>query len=84
MTARLPVLLMMLAVTGGLAASPSPVPTPAPAATSTTEQGPEDLPEGDCFSPGKTESRLVVRSTKIERFLVPVVDTHSHAYAETK
>jgi len=84
MTVRVPVLLMMLALASGLAAAPSPAPTPAHAATSTTEQGPEDLPEGDCFSPGKTESRLVVRSTKIERFLVPVVDTHSHAYAETK
>ena len=86
MTVRVPVLLMVLALAGGLAASPDPAPTPAPApeATRTVEPGPEDLPEGDCFSPGRTESRLVVRQTKIERFLVPVVDTHSHAYAETK
>ena len=82
MTFRVPVLLMVLALAGGLAASPDP--PPAPPARGTVEHGPEDLPEGDCFSPGKTESRLVVRQTKIERFLVPVVDTHSHAYAETK
>ncbi len=59
-------------------------PTP-PASTSDNPdaQGPEDLPAGDCFSPGQTESRLVVPRTKIERFAMPVVDTHSHAYAET-
>ena len=65
---------------------PSPAPTPAPAeagAAGDEEPGPQDLPSGDCFSPGQTESRLVVPRTKIERFLVPVVDVHSHAYAET-
>ena len=46
-------------------------------------QGPEDLPAGDCFSPGQTVSRLVVPRTKIERFAVPVIDTHSHDYADT-
>jgi len=50
--------------------------------TGAEERGPEDLPAGDCFSPGLTESRLVVSQTRIERFLLPVVDTHSHAYAE--
>jgi uncharacterized protein len=87
MSARLPAILPMLALAGALAASPVPAPTrtptAAPAATNTAEQGPEDLPEGDRFSPGQTESRLVVRRTPIEKFLVPVVDTHSHAYAET-
>lgn len=51
--------------------------------TGAEERGPEDLPAGDCFSPGLTESRLVVPQTRVERFLLPVVDTHSHAYAET-
>jgi len=65
--------------------SPTPAPPPpsAPAADGDAERGPEDLPEGDCFSPGRTESRLVVPRTHIERFSIPVVDTHSHAYAET-
>src|SRR5262249_12997780 len=69
-----------------LAAAPSPAPTPAPTPVSAdgdVERGPEDLPEGDCFSPGKAESRLVVPVTKIERFSAPVLDAHSHAYAET-
>jgi len=65
-------------------ASPGPVPTPTPpAADGDVERGPEDLPDGDCFSPGKAESRLVVPRTKIERFSLPVVDVHSHPYAET-
>ena len=65
--------------------SPSPTPAPAEAGAGggDEEPGPQDLPTGDCFSPGQTESRLVVPRTKIERFLVPVVDVHSHAYAET-
>jgi predicted TIM-barrel fold metal-dependent hydrolase len=63
-------------------------PTPSPAAAvdgggEVAEPGPEDLPAGDCFSPGETESRLVVRRTQIERFSVPVVDAHSHPYAGT-
>ncbi len=82
MSARLLMVLLAVALATGLAASPVPAPTPTPAVSA--EQGPEDLPEGDCFSPGKTESRLVVRRTQIEKFLVPVVDAHSHAYAETK
>ncbi len=68
------------------AAGPQPTPSPAPALTSTDdeESGPQDLPAGDCFSPGQAESRLVVPRTRIERFSVPVVDIHSHAYAETR
>jgi len=64
---------------------PVPTPTPGPAAAAgdgDAEPGPQDLPAGDCFSPGQTESRLVVPQTRIERFLVPVVDVHSHPYAE--
>jgi predicted TIM-barrel fold metal-dependent hydrolase len=82
-----PALLVALAVAGGSASSgPQPAPTPAPTAkidSGDAERGPEDLPEGDCFSPGQAQSRLVVPRTKIERFLVPVVDVHTHAYAET-
>jgi hypothetical protein len=70
---------------GALAfASPGPVPTPTPPpADGDVERGPEDLPDGDCFSPGRTENRLVVPRTKIERFAAPVVDVHSHPYGET-
>ena len=64
--------------------SPTPsIPPPSAGADEDAEPGPQDLPERDCFSPGQAESRLVVPRTKIERFLVPVVDVHSHAYAET-
>jgi predicted TIM-barrel fold metal-dependent hydrolase len=67
---------------------PRPPPTPSPAAAfdgggEAVEPGPEDFPAGDCFNPAETESRLVVPRTSIERFFVPVVDAHSHAYAET-
>jgi predicted TIM-barrel fold metal-dependent hydrolase len=55
----------------------------APSSDNPDAQGPEDLPAGDCFSPGQTVSRLVVPRTTIERFAMPVVDTHSHDYAET-
>ena len=59
-------------------------PTPAPGLVADeAERGPEDLPAGDCFSPGQIETRLVVPRTRIEKFLVPVVDVHSHPYAET-
>ena len=80
--------LFLLAATargqGRAVPEPTPPPAPAPApADGDIERGPEDLPEGDCFSPGKAESRLVVPRTRIERFLVPVVDVHSHPYAET-
>ena len=74
--------LALLLVLG--AASPEPTPAPAPAvAAGDEEPGPQDLPAGDCFSPGQAESRLVVPQTRIERFGGPVVDIHSHAYAET-
>ena len=73
------VLALLLALSAANAA-PQPSPTPPPAAGD-EEPGPQDLPSGDCFSPGQAESRLVVPRTKIERFLVPVVDVHSHAYA---
>jgi predicted TIM-barrel fold metal-dependent hydrolase len=77
------VVLLALGLAGGsLAQSPTPAP-PASTSDNPDAQGPEDLPAGDCFSPGQTESRLVVPRTKIERFAMPVVDTHSHAYAET-
>lgn len=45
--------------------------------------GPQDVPKGDVFDPGQLNSTLVVRSTPVERFLFPAVDTHTHAYAET-
>ena len=87
MSAALLALLLALSASNA-APDPSPSPTPAPAEAGAAgggdeEPGPQDLPTGDCFSPGQTESRLVVPRTKIERFLVPVVDVHSHAYAET-
>jgi len=85
MSAALLALLLALSASNA-APDPSPSPTPAPAeagAAGDEEPGPQDLPSGDCFSPGQAESRLVVPRTKIERFLVPVVDVHSHAYAET-
>ncbi len=65
---------------------PVPTPTPGPAAAAgdgDAELGPQDFPAGDCFSPGQTESRLVVPRTRIERFAVRVIDIHSHAYAKT-
>ncbi len=76
--------LVLAGAAAGRQAPPAPTPAPAAAIASADEEhGPEDLPDGDCFSPGQAESRLVVPRTKIERFLVPVVDVHSHAYAET-
>lgn len=45
--------------------------------------GPQDVPEGDRFSPAHTKSLLVVPRTRIERFRLPVIDAHSHAYAKT-
>src|SRR5262249_4948300 len=91
MIAKALTVLLALGLAGGsLAQSPTPTATSqtasAPSASTSDNpdaQGPEDLPAGDCFSPGQTESRLVVPRTKIERFAMPVVDTHSHAYAET-
>jgi uncharacterized protein len=87
---RILVLVLALSVASsaeGTAAGPAPTPTPGPASAvggdGDAEPGPQDLPERDCFSPGQTDSRLVVPRTRIERFLVPVVDVHSHAYAES-
>lgn len=45
--------------------------------------GPQDQPPGDRFDPGRLESTLVVPETRVERFRHPVLDAHSHAYAET-
>jgi predicted TIM-barrel fold metal-dependent hydrolase len=47
------------------------------------EQGPEDVPSDNRFDPGLMTSTLVVPRTRVERFRMPVVDVHSHAYAET-
>ncbi|HEY1249598.1 MAG TPA: amidohydrolase family protein [Thermoanaerobaculia bacterium] len=76
MIAKLRIFLLVFGLAGPALAQTNPSDNP-------DSQGPEDLPAGDCFSPGKTESRLVVPRTKIERFAMPVVDTHSHVYAET-
>ncbi len=80
-TFTLSLVLCLCLASRGIGGQPQPVPTPPP--NDSAEAGPEDLPAGDCFSPGQIESRLVVPRTHIERFLVPVVDAHSHAYAET-
>jgi uncharacterized protein len=47
------------------------------------ETGPEDVPADNKFDPGLMTSTLVVPRTRVERFRVPAVDAHSHAYAET-
>jgi uncharacterized protein len=44
---------------------------------------PVDVPPGDKFDPGQLHSSLVVPETRVERFRFPVLDVHSHAYAET-
>ena len=44
---------------------------------------PVDVPPGDKFDPGQLHSSLVVPETRVERFRFPVLDAHSHAYAET-
>jgi predicted TIM-barrel fold metal-dependent hydrolase len=75
-------ILALLWALSAVDAAPQPSPTPPPAARD-EEPGPQDRPDRDCFSTGELESRLVVPRTRIERFLVPVVDVHSHAYAET-
>src|SRR5262249_32949498 len=81
-SARALAFLLVLGLAGGARAQ-APTPAPPRPSANPDAQGPEDLPAGDCFSPGQTESRLVVPRTKIERFAMPVVDTHSHVYAET-
>jgi predicted TIM-barrel fold metal-dependent hydrolase len=45
--------------------------------------GPQDQPPGDRFDPGRLQSTLVVPETRVERFRLPVIDAHSHAYAKT-
>jgi len=44
---------------------------------------PVDVAPGDKFDPGQLHSTLVVPETRVARFRFPVVDAHSHAYAET-
>jgi uncharacterized protein len=80
---KVSLLAILLAACAAAAAASPAQPSPTPVPSGDEEPGPQDLPERDCFSPGQAESRLVVPRTKIERFLVPVVDVHSHAYAET-
>ncbi len=53
------------------------------AAQEVPEQRPEDVPADNRFDPGRMVSTLVVPRTHVERFAVPAVDAHSHAYAET-
>lgn len=46
------------------------------------ETGPQDVPVDNRFDPGRMTSTLVVPRTHIERFRIPAIDVHSHAYAE--
>ena len=45
--------------------------------------GPQDVPPNDSFNPAQLASTLVVPETRVARFRFPVLDAHSHAYAET-
>jgi predicted TIM-barrel fold metal-dependent hydrolase len=45
--------------------------------------GPQDQPRNDRFNPGNLRSTLVVPESRVTRFRHPVIDAHSHAYAET-
>jgi hypothetical protein len=47
------------------------------------EKGPEDVPADNKFDPALMTSTLVVPHTHVERFRVPAIDAHSHAYART-
>jgi predicted TIM-barrel fold metal-dependent hydrolase len=47
------------------------------------EKGPDDVPADNRFDPGRMTSSLVVKRSHVERFKVPTLDVHSHAYAET-
>jgi predicted TIM-barrel fold metal-dependent hydrolase len=47
-----------------------------------TPEGPQDVPSERKFDPAAMKSRLVVPVTPIAKFAFPVVDAHSHAYAE--
>ena len=48
----------------------------------TPADGPQDVPRELKFNPAAMRSRLVVPVTPVARFGSPVVDAHSHAYAE--
>ena len=52
------------------------------AARGQSAEGPTDVPRDRKFDPSRMTSRLVVPITPIERFAFPVVDAHSHAYAD--
>ena len=47
------------------------------------ETGPKDVPADNRFDTGLMKSTLVVPRTRVERFRMPVIDVHSHSYAET-
>jgi uncharacterized protein len=47
------------------------------------EEGPQDVPSDNRFDPSLMTSTLVVPRTSVARFRSPVIDAHSHAYAET-
>ena len=53
------------------------------AATAIEDVGPEDVPPANCFDPARMKSTLVVPRTELTGFRMPVIDAHSHAYAET-
>jgi len=57
--------------------------TPCARSQDVPEAGPEDVPADNRFDPGLMTSTLVVPRTRVERFRMPVIDVHSHAYAET-
>ena len=46
------------------------------------QEGPQDVPRERRFDPAAMRSRLVVPVTEVARFAAPVVDAHSHAYAD--
>jgi predicted TIM-barrel fold metal-dependent hydrolase len=57
--------------------------TPHAWAQDVPETGPEDVPADNRFDPGLMTSTLVVPRSHVERFRMPVIDVHSHPYAET-
>jgi uncharacterized protein len=46
------------------------------------QEGPQDVPAELRFDPAAMRSRLVVPVTTVARFKHPVIDAHSHAYAD--
>ena len=70
--------LLLVAIALGLLAGLAPGQEPP-----VLHPGPQDAPPGDRFDPGRLASTLVVPETRVERFLFPVIDAHSHAYAKT-